>query len=131
MIDFLTEVLGEVEADSSRNMSERAKKYLCPKCKKPVWAGYCRTGFQTYLRPQPLTPAEDLAFYIAGRRTYKLWRTGDGFEFELRLASDLKKPTADIKLPVHDCSDRVIDAWPDYWPARYRPFIPLNQEPPF
>lgn len=130
MKQFQSSIWDEVEGPNSR-LSETARKDFCPKCKKITWAGYCRTGFHTQLRPQPILPAEDLLFYVTKRRTYKLWRVSGGFQFQLRTDNDLKRPSADIKLAVHRCDDAALTEWPDYWPASVKTFIPLNEEPPF
>lgn len=112
-------------------ISELAAADRCYKCKSAIWTLYCRTGFLTRLRVAPVTPAEDLAFYLAKRHTYKLWRSRGKFEIELRLPHDLTKVTDDIALAVHRCDDEFAHDWPDYWPTASRPFIPLNEEPPF
>lgn len=119
---------GEVKAP---RLSESAQPDQCRKCGSAIWSGYCRTGFKTHLRVFPITPAEELEFYVLRRATYKLWRVVDRFEFQLRLPQDLLTANDDIALTVHKCTDKFATDWPDYWPNHTRTFIPLNEEPPF
>lgn len=111
-------------------LSETAAADQCDKCGSAIWSLFCRTGFRVHLDPELVTPAQDLEFYLARRRTYRVWQVGYGFETELRSNNAIKwetEPT--MALPAHICDrTNVRTELPDYFP---RPAANYIEEPLF
>ena len=80
-----------------------------------MWKVYSRGGFRVYLDVAPVTPSQDLEFYLSRRRTYRVWKTAAGWEVDSRtpnlILSDDRKG---ITLTEHEC-DQLSTDWPDYF----------------
>lgn len=115
-------------------LSETASPDRCRKCGSAIWKAYCRTGFRTFLDVAPVTPSQDLEFFISRRRTYRLWKTGAGFEIDARTPNlILGQDRSDVTLTEHRC-DQYATVWPDYFAKPTPPSSPStleNQEIPF
>lgn len=62
-----------------------------------------------------MTPAQDLEFYLSRRRTFRLWRTGKGWEIDFRSPElILGSKAGDVVLAEHRCDQFATD-WPDYF----------------
>lgn len=103
----------------------------CKKCGSAIWKVICRTGFNTLLDTQPVTPAQDLEFYLSGRRTYRLWKTGDTWEVDFRTPMlILSNDGDDIALPEHRC-DQTSQIWPTYFAKPHNPSAEPNKTEEF
>lgn len=112
-------------------LSETASPDRCRKCGSAIWKAYCRSGFRTYLDIAPITPSQDLEFYLARRRTFRVWKTGAGWEVDARTPNlILSDDRSGISLVQHTC-DQYATEWPDYFAKPSTPSTLENQEIPF
>ena len=111
-------------------VTEIGKPDHCWGCKSAVWVVWIRSGFKVYLDPEPVTPAQDLEFYLARRKTFRLYKVGYDFEVDYRSAHDiLKDDGSRIVLPQHICDkNNIRTELPDYYA---RPSSHYSEEPPF
>lgn len=112
-------------------VTEVGKPDHCWGCKSAVWVLWIRSGFKVYLDPEPVTPAQDLEFYLARRKTFALWKVGFDFEADYRGPHDILADKGErIVLPEHICDKTNIRTeLPDYYGRSKTTDYP--EEPPF
>lgn len=111
-------------------VTETAKPDHCWSCKSALWVVWIRSGFKVYLDPEPVTPAQDLEFYLTKRHTFRLYKVGYEFEVDYRGPHDiLRDDGSRIVLTEHICDkNNIRTELPDYY---QRPSTDYPEEPPF
>ena len=124
--------IANVENFPHPRVTEIGKPDHCWGCKSAVWVLWIRLGFKVYMDPEPVTPAQDLEFYLAKprRKTFALWKVGNEFEADYRGNHDIKRDDGShIVLAEHKCDpNNIRTELPNYYP---RPSSHYSEEPPF
>ena len=124
--------IANVEKFPHPRVTEIGKPDHCWSCKSAVWVLWIRSGFKVYMDPEPVTPRQDLEFYLAKprRKTFRLYKVGHDFEADYRGNNDIKRDDGSrIVLAEHICDkDNIRTELPDYYP---RPSTYYESEPPF
>ena len=103
-------------------ISELANPDLCITCHSAIWTLLSREGFKIHLDVTPITPKQDLEFYVAKVMTFRVWRSGESFEVDWRgrlkiMADDGTRPVLVRHICPSELSDlsKRVTEHPNYW----------------